>query len=702
MADTLLPPFTKSASADVPAIGGIRDQIPIEDSPARERVRRLRQRFLYCLNHPKWVRFREQADEDFKFYNGTGQWDEELRRSLEAQGRPALTINRVRPIVQTVIGYERGARMDLRPVPTTVGTSPPDEAMIRNVMIFGRLMKKVNQDQKGEFVLSRGFKDGVIGGMGAWYFGVDYLDDPVHGRVHMVRVKYKDFLYDPDCSCYDLEDAREIFWHKLVPVEVLKAQYADAADDIDDALSALPTDTPGSTHALPSRDPFDGYRTQSQDAALTLWDDERREVRVVEAWFQTWETVKLLLDKRQNRVETIPDDPVARQLARDLAAADPEQIRLVDQRRRRWEMSVFLPATMQEIATSVDGEHPFPNDTENPPFVQFLAYEDDDEIMGLTRNLKDPQREVNKRRSAMIDNASKHGMMKWFARRGNLENPEFLEGGIGAGMVGWTKGNPNQERPIEAAPPPMPDWVVSMEDRAVRDLPDVSGINLPLQGKANASDSGRKVALLQQQGQIQTSEIFDNYRHSRQLCGLRLGKRIQQVFTGPMVVRLETEAGDSEFVTLNEQVVDDQGHVTVERDIPSLLWDVEITDSPATPTARAAMLAGLMEYIREFPEYKDALADLIAEVSDFPARKELVARIRQVQQARGALPQPGAQPGASPPALALPPGAVPGAPPAGAMPMRAMPMRRPRPMARVGPSPGDLLARGVVGAGPEG
>ena len=47
--------------------------------------------------------WRKEAREDFEFYSGD-QWSDKDRQALAAQMRPALTFNRVAPLVNAVVG----------------------------------------------------------------------------------------------------------------------------------------------------------------------------------------------------------------------------------------------------------------------------------------------------------------------------------------------------------------------------------------------------------------------------------------------------------------------------------------------------------------------------------------------------------------------------------------------------------------------
>lgn len=619
------------------------------ETDSSKRIRQLTERFRYAWGHPKWTQWRKEAQEDEEFTAGVNQWDKADLQLMREKGRAALTINQIRPVVSVVIGYERQTRMDLKALPQ----GPED---LQDVTLLSQIMKKVMDDQDGGSVLSEGFKVGITGGLGCWYIGVDYTEDPVHGTITIEQLPRGEYVWDPDSRKYDLSDARDFFWYKTVSADILKAQYPDHADAIDKAITVLTSSEARAAGLdiaieIPAHNPADPYR-ESLDPSLITFDPTRQEVLVLEAWYRSWETVRLLVNQQTNSVDEIPEDGVA--VARALVQADTtESLKLITRSRRTVQQSVILPALQIEL----DHGQPFENDLADYPFVKFCAYEEAGEVFGLVRNLKDPQREVNKRRSAMVDNASQYGALHWTAERGSVENPEFFDGGAGAGNVLWTRSG--KTAPVPHAPPNMPEWIWRLEQEAKADIRETSGVNAPLQGQAAAGDSGIKVARLQAQGQIITSELFDNYRRSRRLIGKRLAKRVQQTFTGEMTVRLQSDAGGTQFVTLNQKEVDAEGHQHVVRDIPNLTYDVTISDSPSTPTARAAAAELLLDLIGKFPNLAPALADILVEMTDIPNREQVLERVREVMARAGFGPQAQQVPGQP----AMPTGAQPQIPP---------------------------------------
>lgn len=655
MADTIFPTGLRPGPGLPGAFLGAPDVAPPHPSQSeavRERLDRLRRRFLAYWAHPFWERWRREAAEDQAFATGQ-QWDEGIRRRLAAQERSVLTINEIRPVVEVLTGYERGSRLQLRPI-------PEGREDLADVTVLGRLLKRVQADADVDWTQSEGFREGLVTGLAVYYCGISYEHDPIHGRPELQKVRMGEVIWDPDWQRYDLSDARGIFWHKMVPIETLIAAYPEHEEVLRDAVEVYAATADRLRESVVrAPDPRDAYRRDSLDS-LALYDELADEVRVVEAWEPTWETLWVLVDKREERVEELPDDPQVRAVARKLADLDPD-VRVVRQQRRRWTMSIFLPAIGLELETG----HPFENDLENHPFIPYIAYREGEDLFGIVRNLKDPQREINRRRSALADIVARHGAIRWYAYRAGMENPEDLETAKGSGFVYWLRGNPQTTPPPrEVAPPSVPNWIWQLQSVAKMEIREISGINADLLGEKGTDASGIAIARRQQQGQVIATSLFDNHKRSRRLIGQRLCKRIQQVYTREMTIRLDLGAAGTDFVTLNARRVDPgTGRITVTNNVPDLRYDVTFADAPETPSARMQALQMLLEITQRMPQIAPALADVMIELSDLPNREEVLARVRALLEKQGLIPgaappgptgpTTGARPPAGPPAGGL-------------------------------------------------
>ena len=127
-----------------------------------DELRRFREWFRASVD--KWEDWRDAAAEDFEFVSGK-QWRGKDKRVLEDSGRPAITINKIKPLVNVLSGYQRLNRYDINFLPRT--NDDMDLCQVRQ-----GITKYVMDRCDYEYQESATFLDGAIGGIG--WFEVKY------------------------------------------------------------------------------------------------------------------------------------------------------------------------------------------------------------------------------------------------------------------------------------------------------------------------------------------------------------------------------------------------------------------------------------------------------------------------------------------------------------------------------------------------
>lgn len=97
------------------------------------------------------------------------QWTAEQLEQLDSDGRPALTFNKIAPLVRLILGYHRNNRVDVRYLPGHDGTGTDEIA--KALTHVGKYLSELNQEPyvDGEVML-----DGIITGRGYYDARLDF------------------------------------------------------------------------------------------------------------------------------------------------------------------------------------------------------------------------------------------------------------------------------------------------------------------------------------------------------------------------------------------------------------------------------------------------------------------------------------------------------------------------------------------------
>lgn len=134
--------------------------------------------------------WRDEAREDYEFVAGK-QWTDDDKDVLEASGRPAITINRIKPLINVLSGYQRLNRYDIDFLPRT-----SDDI---NICQVRKGITKYILDECGyDGEESAAFLDAAIGGLGWLEVGYKFRDDMLDGEAFVKREDPFGVYVDPE------------------------------------------------------------------------------------------------------------------------------------------------------------------------------------------------------------------------------------------------------------------------------------------------------------------------------------------------------------------------------------------------------------------------------------------------------------------------------------------------------------------------
>ena len=570
--------------------------------------------FREAVDHSR--NWQDEAREDYEFVEGK-QWTKSEIKSFEKSGRPAIVINRIRPLMNLLSGYQRVNRLDIDFLART-----PDDGEIAQVRkgITKYILDNCDYDNHESAV----FIDSAISGLGWFFVGYQMNEDGTDGEAYVKREEPFGIFPDPETHEADFSDAKYICRAKWVDKEELKEVYPEHADAIDAQYSV-----------------YDSYESEVAPKTddLMWYKRELQKVRVVECWYKTREKqVTLILATGE---EIAPEELTPEILMSGLIVGTNEKnVPVV-------KVCVFFDGVILEEMNSPyqHGEFPFV-----PLPCYYYGLGGDEIPAGFVRDLKNPQKEINKRRIQLLHILNTTGNGGGWIEDGAMSEKQFAEferkGNIPGHYQRVQLGTFSNGAPkiVERQIGQFPAGLAQAETQATNDLVSISGINEALLGTdVPSSASGRAIELKQRQAATHLAVIFDNLRNAkRKVARLLWGKTgragiIPQFYTAEKAYRIEGTNGQ-QFVTVNQQVVEqDPIAGTVVKTLNDLShgdFDIVISDVSASTTHRQAQLWTLIDGVSKLGVPGDLVFDIILDLSDIPSKEEIKQRWRQRQESQ--------------------------------------------------------------------
>ncbi len=564
--------------------------------------------------------WREEALEDIEFYAGE-QWDTASKDSLKEQRRPAITINHIRPLINLLSGYQRLNRYEPDFLPRT-----GDD--IEKCNVAKGITKYLFDTNEFDYEESRVSLDAFLTGRG-WFY-LSYRDEEIRFK----RVSPFNIYPDPESREEDLSDAECIHYARWTSKRTLKRHFPDHADEIDLVVAR-----------------YDAEETSDHMGDDPLWyAAETKKVRLISTWYRSYRTDKICFFPPELQIPDAPFEEV------------PPELRALAQVRTESREEIRVATYIGELLLE---DVPSPYSHGKLPYVMVPGYwlGEGDTAAGVVRDLKDPQREMNKRRSQLLHIINTMANRGWMVKKGGLDyaNKNKLEKqGSTPGVV--------IEYQSDIAPNPfatdsIPSGFFQVDKQYQEDLQNISGINEAMLGTdVPASASGRALELRQRQAVTSLAMLFDKLRMAKKRLLKQLWGNpkhpglLPQFYREPRIFRIVGQGGQPDFVPVNQpqEAIDPRTGMAVQQiinDLSTFEFDIIISDTPATPSQRVAAFYALLEMAKAGLPVPP---DMIVEASDLPQKESLKERLMQQQQmemqAQQAQQQgmPPGQPGAPP------------------------------------------------------
>lgn len=541
---------------------------------------------------------------DHKFYDGK-QWDEDDENELKDRGQKALVFNQIKPACDWVLGTEKRTRIDYKILPRKKEHGPNAETKTKG-------MKYLSDVNKEAFQRSRAFEDSSKCGIGWLEYGVrsDASDERIFSRFE----DWRNIWYDSLAVELDLSDARYLFRSKFVDLDVGCAMFPDRANII---KAAAVNDHSYHDEEMTGLDiePVEG----EQGFLLDQWHGVdtpyfRSRVRLVEGWYRLPMRAKIMKGPELGTLNGVRFDKADEN---HNYLVDGGYASLYDAIRMQVYCMLFCSAGALANQESPYNHNRF-------PFVPIICYrkKSDNTPYGLIRQLRDPQEDLNKRRSKALfilqtnqTIADDDATDDWDDFKEELDRPD--------GLILKKRGSEviiNKETKL------VEEHVMLMGQDAEY-IERTAGVNDEMMGRQTNAVSGKAISQRYEMGTVVTAAMFDNYRLAFQLAGEIKLSLMEQFWSDEKEIRITGAKGLPEFVQINAPGPDGEKV----NDITETQGDFAVDEQAHTATVRQAMFDAMMELTTKIPpEVTLQILDLVVDLSDIPSKDAFVERIRKI------------------------------------------------------------------------
>ena len=543
---------------------------------------------------------RSQSLDDYKFSIGE-QWPENIKTDRAADGKPCLTINRMKQFIHQVTNEQRQQRPSIQVNPVGDGadidTAEIEQGIIRHI--------EVNSDAEVAYDIA--FDHAVRIGFGWFRVLTDYISEENDDQeIKIVPIRNPFTVYDdPACILPDRSDARYRFVIEDLPTEIYKEKYAHSA--------------------MASLNDFG-----SVGDAPPEWVSKEG-IRTAEYWYIE-ETTKLAIRINEDLVDI--DDV-------------PEEKRPRNARKREMVKRTVKCAKINALEILEEYTWPGKWIPVIPVLGTDLEIDGKRHLSGLVRDAKDAQRAFNYWTTAATEAIALAPKAPWLIAEGQIENHEtewsqsnvrnsavlvYKEKSVGGSVVGPPQ-RITAEPPIQA--------MVLMVAQADNNLKSTTGINAATLGEPESERSGKAVLLRQKQSDIATLNFTDNLARTIRHLGRILIDLIPHIYDAPRVQRIINPDQTIDTVGIFNSQQSGQSPEQVQQmpemqgvkkiyDIGTGQYDVSVSVGPSYQSKRQEAAATMLELFKSDPSIIPVAGDILVRNMDFPGSQEVADRLKKM------------------------------------------------------------------------
>jgi hypothetical protein len=472
--------------------------------------------FMRDNGHADFVTKAEKCD---SFFLGK-QWDEKVKKQLDRQRRPALTINKILATIGTLMGDQIQNRTEIAFRAKRPGFDPVAAALIK-------LFKHISDDNQLDWLRAEVFADGIITSRGFYDVRLKF-DDNLMGEVGIELLNPKNVLIDPTAEDFDPRKWMDVIttkWYSLIEIE--NTWGKDAAKELKGAIQS---------GGLYNADVIESQRDRFGSPTARGWYDsndnpQSRLVRVIERQYRETTRQEHFVDLTTGDIRPVPET-----WDRDRIAAVVEQYQFAvvprDTTRIRW----------CTVAGSLVLHHEW-SPYKNMTVVPYFPYARRGRTMGLVENLLDPQEILNKVSSQELHVVNTTANSGWKVKAGALTNMslrDLEERGAETGLVIETNGDPDKDL-VKIQPNQYPTGLDRASYKAEEHIKTISMVTDTMMGNDREDVAAKAITAKQGRSAAVHAKPLDNLARSDFFLARAILDIVQEFYSEPRVYNIVTD-----------------------------------------------------------------------------------------------------------------------------------------------------------------
>ena len=531
------------------------------------------------------------------------QWKEDEAKLFETYKKIPLTVNKIAPEANHLLGEQRQNTPNLQ-------IEPSNDVDAETAEVREALIKEISLNSRARIIYQTCFQQAVIGGYSAYRIFTKYRDvDSFELEIDQASFK------DPTKCYWDLGSETQCKtdgMHSGFRTTMSRKKFSSLyGSDIEKRIGTMTTDITD-TDAI--------AMSFSDELCITVIDHFERKSKMVKVYqLSNGKTVR---GKEFNQLEKIDIEGM------EFVLYEGEPVTVL---KEKSEPEYSIKHTKWGGDFELDSTD-FPSEQLPIVFVDQNSYFDKNGKQ-ITRpffkDARDSQRYINYLRTQMaylikVSRYDQFLVSKQNVRSNDTQqiwrDPATIQGGL------LYDESPNGNVPIQLKPPELSQSLLLQYQEAANDIQVVTGMFNTQMGQQGNENSGKAIDARTKRGSFNTYVCFDSLNRAIAVGGEIYNEMIPTVYDTERVMSLEMKDRGRTNITINQQM-DEYGTQT-KNDMKKGKFKIRLVPGPSFEGQKEQGLDSMDRMIQKDPESFRLVADLYAENLPMPNSIEIRNRYR--------------------------------------------------------------------------